>query len=45
MSALFSFAILRPWWLLAIPVILVLALRAAWRSAPLGIGRRPSIPA
>ncbi|CAA2101122.1 hypothetical protein MBUL_01017 [Methylobacterium bullatum] len=36
MSALLSFAILRPWWLLAIPVILVLALRAAWRSAPMG---------
>ncbi|WP_019906253.1 vWA domain-containing protein [Methylobacterium sp. 77] len=36
MSALFDFAILRPWWLVAIPVIVILALRAAWRSAPLG---------
>lgn len=36
MSALLSFAILRPWWLAAIPLVVLLALRAAWRSAPLG---------
>ncbi|MFD1283235.1 VWA domain-containing protein, partial [Methylobacterium goesingense] len=29
-------AILRPWWLVAIPLVAALALRAAWRSAPLG---------
>lgn len=29
-------AILRPWWLVAIPLVTALALRAAWRSAPLG---------
>nr|WP_204262551.1 VWA domain-containing protein [Methylobacterium sp. BTF04] len=27
---------LRPWWLAAIPLVVLLALRAAWRSAPLG---------
>lgn len=31
-----AIALLRPWWLLAIPLVAVLALRAAWRSAPLG---------
>ncbi|CAO4175434.1 VWA domain-containing protein [Methylorubrum populi] len=31
-----SFALLRPLWFLALPVVAVLALRAAWRSAPLG---------
>lgn len=31
-----AFALLRPLWLLAIPVIALLTLRAAWRSAPLG---------
>lgn len=31
-----SFAILRPLWFLALPVVAGLALRAAWRSAPLG---------
>ncbi len=31
-----SFAILRPLWFLALPLVAVLALRAAWRSAPLG---------
>lgn len=36
MSALAAFALLRPWWLAALPVAAFLALRAAWRSAPLG---------
>ena len=36
MSGFLAFALLRPWWLAAIPVVAVLALRAAWRSAPLG---------
>ncbi|GLS42419.1 VWA domain-containing protein [Methylobacterium brachythecii] len=31
-----AYALLRPLWLLAIPVIALLTLRAAWRSAPLG---------
>ncbi|MER2264151.1 VWA domain-containing protein [Methylobacterium oxalidis] len=34
--SLLDLAILRPWWLAAIPVVALLALRAAWRSAPLG---------
>lgn len=36
MTAMAAFALLRPWWLVALPVVAVLALRAAWRSAPLG---------
>lgn len=36
MSALGALALLRPWWLAAIPLVALLALRAAWRSAPLG---------
>ena len=32
MSFLDAFALLRPWWFLAIPVVVLLALRAAWRS-------------
>jgi Ca-activated chloride channel family protein len=35
-SALDAYALLRPWWLAAIPFVALLALRAAWRSAPLG---------
>ena len=31
-----ALALLRPLWLIAMPVILLLTLRAAWRSAPLG---------
>lgn len=31
-----AFALLRPWWLAAIPLVGLLILRAAWRSAPLG---------
>ncbi|BAU89494.1 von Willebrand factor type A [Methylorubrum populi] len=31
-----SLTLLRPLWFLALPVVAVLALRAAWRSAPLG---------
>lgn len=31
-----SLTLLRPLWFLAIPVVALLALRAAWRSAPLG---------
>lgn len=31
-----AIALLRPLWLLAIPLVALLALRAAWRSAPLG---------
>ncbi|MBB2963165.1 VWA domain-containing protein [Methylobacterium sp. R2-1] len=31
-----SLALLRPLWFLALPVVALLALRAAWRSAPLG---------
>lgn len=36
MSGLDAFALLRPWWLAALPLVALLALRAAWRSAPLG---------
>ena len=36
MSLLDTLAVLRPWWLAAIPLVVALALRAAWRSAPLG---------
>ncbi len=45
MSALGTFALLRPWWFLAIPVVALLALRAAWRSAPLGDWARAVDPA
>ncbi|KQT09904.1 hypothetical protein ASG40_09205 [Methylobacterium sp. Leaf399] len=45
MSDLAAFAILRPWWLAALPVIALLALRAAWRSAPLGDWVRAVDPA
>ncbi len=31
-----AFALLRPLWLVALPVVVFLAVRAAWRSAPLG---------
>lgn len=31
-----DYALLRPLWLIAIPVVVALVLRAAWRSAPLG---------
>lgn len=31
-----DYALLRPLWLIAIPLVAALALRAAWRSAPLG---------
>ena len=40
-----AFAFLRPLWLLAVPVVAVLALRAAWRSAPLGDWVRAVDPA
>ncbi|MDP4003920.1 VWA domain-containing protein [Methylobacterium sp. NEAU K] len=36
LAALGSFALLRPWWFAALPVVVLLALRAAWRAAPLG---------
>ncbi|TXN39002.1 VWA domain-containing protein, partial [Methylobacterium sp. WL18] len=45
MSALDAFAFLRPWWFLAIPVVALLALRAAWRAAPLGDWGRAVDPA
>jgi len=45
MSALDAFAVLRPWWFLAIPVVALLALRAAWRAAPLGDWGRAVDPA
>lgn len=45
MSALDAVALLRPWWFLAIPVVALLALRAAWRSAPLGDWARAVDPA
>jgi Ca-activated chloride channel family protein len=44
-SALDAFALLRPWWLAALPVVALLALRAAWRSAPLGDWVRAVDPA
>jgi len=40
-----AFTLLRPLWLLAIPLVAVLALRAAWRSAPLGDWTRAVDPA
>ncbi|TXN19100.1 VWA domain-containing protein, partial [Methylobacterium sp. WL93] len=36
MTVLDAYALLRPWWLLAIPLVAVLAFRAAARAAPLG---------
>lgn len=45
MNALDAFALLRPWWLAALPVVALLALRAAWRSAPLGDWARAVDPA
>lgn len=38
-------ALLRPWWLAAIPLVALLALRAAWRAAPLGDWSRVVDPA
>lgn len=38
-------ALLRPWWLLALPLVGVLALRSAWRAAPLGDWARAVDPA
>jgi len=40
-----AFTLLRPLWLAAIPLVAVLALRAAWRSAPLGDWARAVDPA
>ncbi|GEO98778.1 VWA domain-containing protein [Methylobacterium haplocladii] len=40
-----AYALLRPLWLLAIPVVAILTLRAAWRSAPLGDWVRAVDPA
>ncbi|MFD0938573.1 VWA domain-containing protein, partial [Methylobacterium trifolii] len=45
MSALDAYALLRPWWFLAIPVVALLALRAASRAAPLGDWTRAVDPA
>lgn len=45
MTALDAYALLRPWWLLAVPVIALLALRAASRAAPLGDWARAVDPA
>jgi Ca-activated chloride channel homolog len=45
MIALDAVALLRPWWLAALPVVALLALRAAWRSAPLGDWVRAVDPA
>lgn len=45
MSALDAYVLLRPWWLLAIPAVAVLAFRAAARSAPLGDWARAVDPA
>ncbi len=45
MSGLDAFALLRPWWIAALPIIALLALRAAWRSAPLGDWARAVDPA
>ena len=40
-----TLTLLRPLWFLAIPVVALLALRAAWRSAPLGDWARAVDPA
>ena len=45
MSVFESLALLRPWWLAALPLVALLALRAAWRSAPLGDWARAVDPA
>lgn len=45
MSLLDAVALLRPWWFLAIPIVALLALRAASRSAPLGDWARAVDPA
>lgn len=45
MSALDALALLRPWWLAAVPLVVLLGLRAAWRSAPLGDWARVVDPA
>ena len=45
MTVLEAYALLRPWWLLALPVVAVLAVRAAARAAPLGDWARAVDPA
>ncbi|WP_232629585.1 vWA domain-containing protein, partial [Methylobacterium sp. Leaf118] len=45
MDAFESVTLLRPLWFLALPVVAALALRAAWRSAPLGDWSRAVDPA
>jgi len=40
-----AFALLRPWWLAVLPLVGLLALRAAWRAAPLGDWARAVDPA
>ena len=45
MSLLDAYALLRPWWLAAVPLVALLALRAAWRAAPLGDWNRVVDPA
>ncbi|GJD55334.1 VWA domain-containing protein [Methylobacterium dankookense] len=40
-----AFALLRPWWLAILPLVALLALRAAWRAAPLGDWRKAVDPA
>jgi Ca-activated chloride channel family protein len=45
LATLGTFALLRPWWFAALPVVALLALRAAWRSAPLGDWARAVDPA
>lgn len=43
--SLSAFALLRPWWLAILPVVALLAFRAAWRAAPLGDWRKAVDPA
>lgn len=40
-----AFALLRPWWFAVLPLLALLAFRAAWRAAPLGDWRRAVDPA
>ncbi len=45
MSLLGTLALLRPWWLAAVPLMGALAFRAVWRAAPLGDWHRVVDPA
>jgi Ca-activated chloride channel family protein len=40
-----AITLLRPWWLALLPLVALLALRAAWRAAPLGDWRKAVDPA